>query len=124
MPNIVKAGAMCMCSFGAAPLPLTPIQQQVVSAGGAPALTFMDFPTGTFGACTSPKNPATKPFGSGPCAFAPMPPPLSAWAPGAPKVMLGQFAALTDSSKLSCMLSPTPYSISIMPGGAAPTVSA
>lgn len=121
MPFLVKAGAMCKCSFGAALLPLAPLQQQVVSAGGAPALTVMDLPTGTFGVCNSSSNPATKnPTGSGPCAFAPVPP---AWAPGAPKVMLGQFAALTDTSKLTCALG-APNCISIVPGGAAPTVSA
>ena len=120
MPFLVKTGATCTCMFGKAPLPLISSQQNV-SAGNVPALTIMDIPKGTFGMCNSPSNPATKnPTGSGPCSPVFLPP---MWSPGAPKVMLGQFAALTNSSKLSCALG-GPNCITIMPNGAVPTVNA
>ena len=119
MPSFVKAAAMCTCMYGKVPLPLKNSQTNVM-AGGAPALNIMDVPIGSFGICNSPTNPATKPFGSGPCTPAFLPP---MWLPGASKVIVGNAPALTDSSTLTCSWG-GPNCVTILPSGAVPTVQA
>lgn len=118
MPSFVKTGATCTCMFGKVPLPL--ISSQVnVSAANVPSLNIMDVPKGSFGLCNSGTNPATKnPLGTAPCTPTLLPP---MWLPGAPKVLIGNAPALTDSSTLTCALG-GPYCITIMPPGAVPTV--
>ena len=118
MPSFVKTGAMCTCMYGKVPLPLKSSQTNVM-AGGVPALNIMDVPTGSFGMCNSPANPATKnPTGSAPCTPTLLPP---MWLPGAPKALVSNAPALTDSSTLTCALG-GPYCITILPPGAVPTV--
>ncbi len=120
MPSFVKAAAMCTCMYGKVPLPLKNSQANVM-AGGVPALNIMDVPTGSFGMCNSPTNPATKnPSLSGPCTPTLLPP---MWLPGAQKVLVGNAPALTDSSTLTCTLG-GPNCVTILPPGAVPTVQA
>lgn len=120
MPSFVKAGAMCTCMYGKVPLPLKNSQTNVM-AGGVPALNIMDVPTGSFGMCNSPTNPATKnPSLSGPCTPTLLPP---MWLPGAQKVLVGNAPALTDSSTLTCTLG-GPNCVTMLPPGAVPTVQA
>ena len=53
--------AVCKCSFGAAPAPLTVTSQMTVAIGGMPAATILDgagmVNVPTFGMCSNPANP-------------------------------------------------------------------
>ena len=105
----VCAGAVMQCSFGAAPSTLAVLPANRVLTG-TPAATIMDFApivnVPPFGMCSSPSNPmviAATAAALGvltpmPC----MPVPAGPWVAGAPTVLIGNFPALNDSSKLMC----------------------
>ena len=110
MANQVVAGALCQCSFGAAPSPLSVLPVNMTNAGGPPAATIMDnipfMNIMPFGVCSSLANPmvaaaTTAALG----VLTPMPclPMTTApWMPGSPTVLIGGKPALNDSSKLMC----------------------
>lgn len=105
----VCAGAMCACSFGAAPsaLMVTPENKVVTSM---PLATIMDYVAMKnvmpFGMCSSMANPTVAAATAAALgALTPMPcmPVLPApWAPGSPTVLFGNKPALTQASKLTC----------------------
>lgn len=106
MANPVVMTAVCMCSFGAAPCPMSVSSQQTVMMGGQMAATIMDNKFPTFGMCSSLANPqvasATSAAGG---VLTPMPcvPSIPApWAPGCPTVMVCNKPLLNNSSKLIC----------------------
>lgn len=111
--------AMCMCSFGAAPVPLNATSSPTVLIEGKPAATIMDFAPMScippFGICNSPANPAAvaaKAVG----ATAPCTPAIVApWMPGQPKVLIKGKPALTGNSRLVCALGGPAPVISILP---------
>lgn len=98
--------AMCMCSFGAAPAPLTATSAPTVTALNQPAATIMDLPKVPFGMCTSMANPAVAAATAAAMgALTPQPctPVVAApWAPGSPTVLIGGKPALNNSSKAIC----------------------
>lgn len=108
MGTCVCMGAMLQCSFGVAPATLVANAQTTALTSNMPIATIMDNkPMGNippFGMCNCPANPATiKPP---PVIFAPAPcvPVIPApWAPGSPTVLVGNFPALNNSSKLMCV---------------------
>ena len=102
----VCGGAMMQCTFGAAPatLQLTPTTVKT----SMDIATIMDFKPNVnimpFGMCNSVANPATKRpppvlFTPAPC----VPNTVAPWAPGSPTVMVTNFPALNNSSKLMCL---------------------
>lgn len=103
----VCMGAMMQCTFGAAPATLITNMTPTVMTSSKPVATIMDnkpianIPP--FGMCSCPANPATvKPP---PVVFAPAPcvPVIPApWVPGSPTVIMGQYPALNNNSKLMC----------------------
>lgn len=103
----VCMGAMMQCTFGAAPATLITNMTPTVMTCSKPVATIMDNkPVANippFGMCSCPANPATvKPP---PVMFAPAPcmPVIPApWAPGSPTVVMGQYPALNNNSKLMC----------------------
>ncbi len=103
----VCMGAMMQCTFGMAPSTLMANAQVTTMTSSKVMATIMDNkPMGNippFGMCNCPANPATiKPP---PVMFAPAPcvPVIPApWAPGSPTVMVGNYPALNNSSKLMC----------------------
>lgn len=112
----VSTTAMCMCSFGASPIPLIATSSPTVLIENKPAATIMDknpiVNIPPFGICNSPFNPAAvaaKVVG----ATVPCTPALVApWIPGQPKVLIKGKPALTNNCKLMCAL-----------GGPAPVIS-
>lgn len=109
MGQLVCAGAMLTCSFGAAPGALAVLPLNAVLTG-APDATIMDSKPlvniASFVMCTSMGNPAVAAATAAALGvLVPMPcvPMTSApWAPGAPTVLIGNLAALTIDSKLMC----------------------
>lgn len=109
MGMLVSLGTTLQCSFGAAPSALSVLPANAVMAG-TPAATIMDFAplvnVMPFGMCECPANPAVAAATAAALgAFTPMPcVPVTAspWAPGSPSVMIGNFPALQDASKLMC----------------------
>jgi hypothetical protein len=109
MGQLVCAGALLKCSFGAAPAALAVLPLNAVLTGAADA-TIMDSKPlvniASFAMCTSLGNPAVAAATAAAMGvLVPMPcvPVTSApWAPGAPKVLIGNMAALTMASKLMC----------------------
>lgn len=110
MGMLVSAGTTIQCSFGAAPSALTVLPASGVLAG-APAAAIMDHAPMVnvmpFGMCSCVSNPmvaaataaalgALTPVGCLPMTTAP-------WMPGSPTVLIGNFPALQDASKLMCM---------------------
>jgi hypothetical protein len=106
----LSAGTTIQCSFGVAPSTLMVLPASGVLTG-TPAATIMDnapmLNVMPFGMCNCPANPMVAaataaalgvltPVGCIPATSAP-------WAPGSPTVMIGNFPALQDSSKLMCM---------------------
>jgi Domain of unknown function (DUF4280) len=105
----VCAGAMMMCSFGAAPssLVVLPLNRTMT---GTPAANIMDnkpmLNIPPFAMCMSPANPmviAATAAAMGvltpmPC----IPVTVAPWVPGAPTVLIGNMPALNNSSKLMC----------------------
>jgi hypothetical protein len=110
MPQQVCMGAMLKCSFGLAPSSLIVIPKGLPVLTGTPAATIMDFiPIANilpFGLCTSPMNPAVialtiAAFGvPKPAPCVPMTP--SPWIPGAVKVKINGFPALSSTSVCNC----------------------
>lgn len=105
----VSAGTTVQCSFGVAPSALTVLPTSGVLAG-APAATIMDFAPMVnvmpFGMCQCPANPMVAAATAAalgvltpmPC----VPMTVAPWVPGSPTVLIGNFPALQDSSKLMC----------------------
>jgi hypothetical protein len=112
MPNQVCTGALMQCSCGMAPSTFnaTTTLPQPVLTSNQPAGTIMDFipivNIPPFGMCMSPANPlvaaaTAAAFG----VLTPMPcipMTVSPWVPGAPNVLINNFAALDDVSTLMC----------------------
>jgi hypothetical protein len=102
-------GAMLQCSFGAAPSSLVVLPVNRVMTG-TPAATIMDnIPIANippFGVCSSMANPMVAAATAAALGvLTPMPciPVTPApWMVGAPTVLIGNFPALNDSSKLMC----------------------
>jgi hypothetical protein len=109
MGQLVCAGAMLKCSFGAAPGVLAVLPLNAVQTGAADA-TIMDSKPlvniASFVMCTSMGNPAVAAATAAAMGvLVPMPcvPMTGApWAPGAPTVLIGNMPALTMASKLMC----------------------
>ena len=104
-------GAVLMCSMGVAPSSLVVTPEKMVNTSQQPAANIMDhIPMKNimpFGMCKSPANPAVAAATAAamgvltpmPC----VPATTTPWVPGAPTVLLKNFPALNDTSKLMCM---------------------
>lgn len=109
MPNLVVNGALCKCSFGAAPCTLAVSPAGKVNASNMAVASIMDFSTSCvsgFGMCSSMANPAVASATAaalGVLTPQPCTPMIAApWAPGSSSVMVGNYPALTDNSKALC----------------------
>ena len=105
MANPVVSTALCTCSFGVAPMPLTVSSQQTVMMGSLPAATIMDNVCTTFGMCSSLANPTVASATAAAMGvLTPMPcvPATVAWAPGCPTVTVCKRPLLNSTSKLTC----------------------
>jgi hypothetical protein len=110
MAQQVVAGAMMMCSFGAAPGSLIVLPTNKTMCGGPPAANIMDSKPmvniPTFGMCMSIANPTVAAATAAAMGvLTPMPCiPVTAapWAPGSPTVMIGNMPALNSTSKCMC----------------------
>ncbi len=111
MAMLVTQGAVCMCSFGAAPSQLGVLPESKVFGCSKPCATIMDNKPMTnimpFGMCTSLANPQVAAATAAalgvltpqPC----MPNTAAPWVPGCPTVLVGGKPALNNSSKLMCL---------------------
>jgi len=105
----VVMGAMLQCSFGAAPSSMVVLPANKVMAT-TPAANIMDnkpmMNIMPFGVCMSMANPMVAAATAAAMGvLTPMPciPNTAApWAPGCPKVMIGNMPALESNSKLMC----------------------
>lgn len=106
----VCMGATMKCSFGAAPsalivLPTNKVLTQTPDANIMDHKSLVNIPT--FGMCSSIANPAVATAtASASGVLTPMPcvpNTPSPWVPGAPTVLLGNFPALNNTSKLLCV---------------------
>ncbi len=110
MPNVVVPGAMCQCSFGAAPAPYMVLPENRVMSTEMPVATIMDNKPMVnimpFGLCTTLSNPTVAAATTAALGIlTPMPciPAIAApWVPGSPTVMIGNKPALNNSSKAMC----------------------
>ena len=121
MGNPAVATAVCLCTFGAAPAPLTVTSQTTVTGQNLLVATIMDTPKPptSFGVCTCSNNPAVIAATAtalkvpltvaatlakaGILTPAPCIPACPApWAPGSPTVIVGGKPALNNSSKCAC----------------------
>lgn len=108
MGNPAVNTAMCQCSFGVAPAPLTVTSQTTVLGSNMPGATIMDIPKPpmTFGMCSSLANPTVASATAAAMGvLTPMPciPACAApWAPGSPTVLVCNKPALNNSSKCMC----------------------
>lgn len=108
MGNPAVNTAMCQCTFGVAPAPLTVTSQTTVLGSNMPAATIMDIPKPpmTFGMCSSLANPTVASATAAAMGvLTPMPciPACAApWAPGSPTVLVCNKPALNNSSKCMC----------------------
>ena len=106
MANAVVETAMCMCTFGAAPIPLTVSSQTTVSTFNMKQATIMDNKFPSFGMCSCPSNPAVIAATAaklGVFSPAPCTPAIAApWAPGATTVLVCGKPLLNSTSKLMC----------------------
>ncbi len=109
MGNLVCGGAMCSCTFGAAPSTLMVTPENKVKTTQAIATIMDSVPNKNvmpFGMCSNPANPAVASATAAaygvltpmPC----MPVPSGTWLPGATKVMIANKPALTSDCKLMC----------------------
>lgn len=106
----VCLGAMCACSFGAVPTPLMVTPENRTFAEGKLAATIVDFVPmkniQPFGMCSSMANPTVAAATAAALGvLTPMPciPLISApWAPGSPKVLIGNKPALNSDCKAIC----------------------
>lgn len=110
MGFLVTNGAMLQCSFGVAPSSLmVPPMNQVLC--GTPAATIMDnkpmMNILPFGMCNSIANPTVAAATAAALGvLTPMPciPNIAApWAPGCPTVLIKNYPALNNNSKLMCL---------------------
>ncbi len=111
MPLQVCMGALMQCTFGVAPSSLVVLPANKVFTDMKPDANIMDHKPMLnimpFGMCSSIANPAVATATTAalgvltpmPC----IPNTPSPWVPGAPTVMLGNFPALDDISKLMCV---------------------
>ncbi len=106
MANPTVMSAVCMCTFGAAPIPINVSSQQTVKAMNLKVATIMDNKFPSFGMCSCPKNPAVIAataakagvFSPAPCA-----PVITApWTPGVTTIMVCGKPLLNNTSKLLC----------------------
>ncbi len=109
MGVLVCNGAMCQCSFGAAPCTLIATSAPTAMGGSMPLASIMDNTPAnlpTFGMCMSIANPAVASATAAalgvltpqPC----VPVVSSPWAPGSPTVIVGGNTALNNLSKAFC----------------------
>lgn len=110
MASLVCMGAMCKCSFGAAPSTLVVTPENKTMASVMPVATIMDnVPLKNimpFGTCSSIANPVVASATAAamgvltpmPC----IPVTVSPWLSGSTSVMIGNKPALTDKDKLMC----------------------
>ncbi len=111
MAQQVCMGAMLKCSMGVAPSSLVVLPVNKVMTSYVPAANIMDNKPMVnimpFGMCQSPANPVVASATAAALGvLTPMPciPNTTApWAPGAPTVMIANFPALDNTSKLMCM---------------------
>ena len=110
MGFLVAMGALCTCSFGMAPCPLTINSQMSIQGSNLPAATIFDNTPAnlsTFGMCSSLSNPAVASATAAalgvltpqPCTPVPMAP----WTMGSRRVIFENKPALLHNSKLNCM---------------------
>ncbi|MEZ4389546.1 MAG: DUF4280 domain-containing protein [Polyangiales bacterium] len=110
MSNLVVMGAMCKCSFGAAPASLVVLPTKMVNGVKMPIATIMDnIPIANivpFAMCSSPSNPTVAAATAAALGvLTPMPcvPVVPApWTPGKPMVMVGKVPALDKDSQAMC----------------------
>lgn len=106
MANPAVQGAVCACSFGAAPQVLNVSSQQTVQMCGTNAATIMDNKFPPFGMCSNPSAPAViaaTAAAQGVFTPAPCAPALAApWVPGVPTVLVCGKPLLNNTSKLMC----------------------
>ena len=108
MGNPAVMNALCQCTFGVAPSPLTVTSQTTVMTQNFLMATIMDMPKlpMTFGMCSSLANPTVAAATAAALGvLTPMPciPACAApWAPGSPTVIVGGKPALNNSSKCIC----------------------
>ena len=107
----VCMGAQLKCSMGLAPSVLTVLPTNKVMTSNVPAANIMDHKPMVnimpFGMCKSPANPVVAAATAAALGtLTPMPciPNTPApWVPGAPTVLLANFPALNNTSKLMCI---------------------
>lgn len=109
MAIAVCNGALCLCSFGAAPCQLAVVSNTNTLGGGQPLAAITDNQPAnlaSFGMCSSMVNPAVASATSaalGVLTPQPCSPVLPApWAPGCPTVLIQGKPALTNDSKVFC----------------------
>ena len=110
MATAVCMGAMCACSFGAAPSSLVITPENKTITGAIPMATIMDnVPMKNimpFGMCSSLGNPQVAAATAAALGvLTPMPcvPVIPApWVPGSPTVLIGNKPALNNTCKLTC----------------------
>lgn len=110
MALCVSAGALCACSFGAAPSALVITPDNRVCAGGMSMATIMDYVPMknimSFGMCSSMTNPQVSAATAAALGvLTPMPcvPVIPApWAPGSPTVLVANKPALHQNCKATC----------------------
>ena len=109
MAFAVCNGAMCQCTFGAAPCTLVVTSNQKTLGGGMPIATIKDYQIAnlsSFGMCQSLANPtvaSATAAAMGVLTPQPCTPMISApWVPGSPTVLVSGTPALNNSSKAMC----------------------
>lgn len=112
MGQAVTAGAVCQCNFGMAPTTLGVLPDKMVLGENKPMANIMDNKLTVnivpFGMCRSMSNPAVAAATASaggvltPAPCTPVTP--SPWAPGSATVLVKNFPALNNSSKLVCSL--------------------
>lgn len=109
MANPVVQTAVCTCTFGMAPAPITVTSQQTVTMCKMPAATIMDGAPITnltsFGMCSNPNNPAViaaTAAAMGTPTPAPCTPATVTWAAGCPTVTVCGRPLVSSTSKLMC----------------------
>ena len=110
MGFLITNGALLQCSFGVAPTPMMVLPTNKVMAT-TPAATIMDnkpmMNVMPFGMCNSISNPTVAAATAAALGvLTPMPciPNTTApWAPGCPTVLINNYPALNNNSKLMCM---------------------
>jgi hypothetical protein len=111
MAKQVCSLAKLKCSMGASPGTFMVLPDKMVNTSNQPAANIMDNKPMVnilpFGMCKSPANPAVAAATAaamGVLQQMPCIPVIPApWVPGAPTVLLKNFPALNDTSKLMCM---------------------